>query len=187
MFNGFYHLLIYNVNMSKKSKQLANKPVSFKATTTYTFEEFVRFGKTISAKRLHTCDLIIVLTYLLIAFFSLLQGNYLALLVYLIIIPIMMIFSRVFLHFGFKRIWKSNKDAENLVTTFTFHLSDFRQKNKLNDLTIRYDNLSQIIETDTNFYLMVNKNQGSLLNKKDCSSELIDFLQQRAKEINKGK
>ena len=95
----------------------------------------------------------------------------------------MMIGSRIFLKLGFKRIWNSNKDADGLETSFTFHFSDFRQKNKLSDRTIRYSNLSEIIETDTNFYLMLGKNQGSLLNKNDCSEELINFLHQKAEEI----
>ena len=49
--------------------------------------------------------------------------------------------------------------------------------------TIRYSDLSEIIETDTNFYLMLGKNQGSLLNKNDCSEELINFLHRKAEEI----
>ena len=95
----------------------------------------------------------------------------------------MMIGSRIFLKLGFKRIWNSNKDADELETSFTFHFSDFRQKNKLSDRTIRYSDLSEIIETDTNFYLMLDKNQGSLLNKNDCPEELINFLHQKAEEI----
>ena len=179
--------MIYNVFMSKKSKQLANKIISYEATTTYTFEEFERFGKTVAAKRLRTCDIIVILTYLIIAVLSLWRGNYIALLIYLIIIPIMMIASRVFLHFGFRHIWKSNKDAENLKTTFIFQLNGFQQKNKLNSRSYKYSELERIIETGTNFYLMVNQNQGSLLNKKDCSPDLIGFLRQRAKEINPSK
>ena len=169
--------------MSKKAKQLENEPISYKATTIYTFQEFERFGKTISAKRLRICDYIVVITYLVIAAISFLQNNYSALLIYLIIIPIMMIGSRIFLKLGFKRIWNSSKDADGLETSFTFHFSDFRQKNKLSDRTIRYSDLSEIIETDTNFYLMLGKNQGSLLNKNDCSEELINFLHQKAEEI----
>ena len=105
--------------MSKKAKQLENEPISYKATTIYTFQEFERFGKTISAKRLRICDYVVVITYLVIAAISFLQNNYSALLIYLIIIPIMMIGSRIFLKLGFKRIWNSNKDADGLETSFT--------------------------------------------------------------------
>ena len=34
--------------MSKKAKQLENEPISYKATTIYTFQEFERFGKTLT-------------------------------------------------------------------------------------------------------------------------------------------
>ena len=67
--------------MSKKAKQLENEPISYKATTIYTFQEFERFGKTISAKRLRICDYIVVMTYLVIAAISFLQNNYSALLI----------------------------------------------------------------------------------------------------------
>ncbi len=173
--------------MSKKSKQLANKSISYTATTTYTFEEFKRFSKHISKKRLRKCDIIVIATYLVIAGLSLWQQNYQAIFIYLAIIPVFLAFSRIFLNLGLKRIWKSNKDADGLKTTFTFRLSDFRQKNKLNDVTTNYGQLTEIVETETNFYLMVSENRGSLLNKKDCSEELIEFLRQRAAEINPSK
>lgn len=173
--------------MSKKSKKLSKSNISYEATTIYTFEEFKRFSKFIAAKRLLKCDIIVVLTYLVIAGFSLWQGNYPAIFIYLAIIPIMLVSSRLFLNFGLKRIWKSNKDADGLETTFTFNASNFRQKNKLNDVTTSYDKLTQIAETETNFYLMVDENRGSLINKKDCSPELIDFLRQRAAKIKSGK
>ena len=168
----------------QNSKSLpSSKSLEFKATTTYTFEEFQRFSKVVAKKQLRKCDLIVILTYLAIAIVATIGKNYQAIAIYLLIIPIMLIFSRLFLRFGFKRIWKSNPEAHNLATTFTFRINSFRQKNNISDRTTKYDELRQIIETNTNFYLMVKSNQGSLVNKKDCSPELINFLQNRAKEL----
>ncbi len=170
--------------MKTKKAKATTKAKLLIVTTTYTYEEFLRFCKTISKKRIRKCDIIIVVSYLVIAALAFLQKQYNMIPVYLLFIPTIMIFARLFLHFAYKRIWKSNKDAENLETQFRFHADNFVQSNKLNRRTIKYSELTRIIETDTNFYLMTAEAKGSIINKKDCSDNLCTFLHAKSQELN---
>ncbi len=170
--------------MKTKQAKATTKAKPFIATTTYTYEEFLRFCKTISKKRIRKCDIVVTVCYLLIAGLAWWQKQYGAIFIYLLFIPAMMIFSRLFLRFAYKRIWKSNKDADGLKTTFKFYEDHFLQQNKLGRRETKYSELTKIYDTATNFYLMTSEAQGSVIAKQDCSSELITFIQAKAKELS---
>ena len=53
--------------------------------------------------------------------------------------------------------------------------------NTLGFTTIPYDKLYRVVETPTNFYLMIARNQGMVIVKENCSAELIAFLQKLGK------
>ena len=171
---------------SKAPQKATPKTSELKATTTYTFEELQNFTKITSKKYLRRVDAIVIIVNLAIAVLAAQaeHKNYAIIVSYLLVIPAMLVFSRLFLKFGLKRLWKNSPEAHNLQTTFTFRPNSFRQKNKLNDRTLEYKELDRIVETETNFYIMVDYNKGSIINKKDCSPELIKFIQERAAELD---
>ena len=52
----------------------------------------------------------------------------------------------------------------------------FVSKTEKSESIVEYDKLYKIIETKTNFYLMIADNQGYIVSKANCSQELIDFI-----------
>lgn len=68
---------------------------------------------------------------------------------------------------------KVNKDLETQICFFNDHYETTDEKDSSN---IPYSNLYKIIETDTNLYLMYCKNQGVIIVKSNCSSDLIEFI-----------
>jgi len=54
-----------------------------------------------------------------------------------------------------------------------------------NPLVIRYEELYKIIETPTNFYLMLSPQHGSIVIKENCSDELLMFLDQLKTRMDK--
>ena len=44
---------------------------------------------------------------------------------------------------------------------------------------VKYDEIYKILETDTNFYLFLSKNQALNIIKANCSGELISFLREK--------
>ncbi|MDD3039326.1 YcxB family protein [Bacteroides sp.] len=68
---------------------------------------------------------------------------------------------------------KVNKDLETQICFFNDHYETTDEKGCSN---IPYSNLYKIIETDTNLYLMYCKNQGVIIVKSNCSTDLIEFV-----------
>ena len=81
----------------------------------------------------------------------------------------------------------SNKSA-NTVINFNFFnnyfILNFDETTKLDAIQTDYTDLYKIVEVKSYFYLMLSKNKGTIISKKDCTPELISFLQQ-LKKINK--
>ncbi len=50
---------------------------------------------------------------------------------------------------------------------------------------IEYASIHSIIETDTNFYIMMSVNQGMTIIKKNCSADMVDFISQLKDSKNK--
>ena len=75
-----------------------------------------------------------------------------------------------------KKVWNSNKVAQNMNVRFDFYDTYFTEINDNGETRLEYDKLHKVIETKTNFYLMIAKNQGFILNKSNFPEGLEDFL-----------
>ena len=65
---------------------------------------------------------------------------------------------------------------KDLEVDFEFYNDYCVYKCKLGETKIEYKDLYKIIETKTNFYLMIAKNQGIILKKENCNEELQKFV-----------
>ncbi|MCR5356394.1 MAG: YcxB family protein [Lachnospiraceae bacterium] len=78
--------------------------------------------------------------------------------------------------------WKRNPYGQNIKNHYRFYNDRFTVKGSSGRSSIPYDKIYRIIETRTDFYLMIAKNQGFILSKQDCSDELKSFLKMRSKK-----
>ena len=80
--------------------------------------------------------------------------------------------------------FKTNKILQNDVTTMSFSEDRLELSNGRGNSFVKYDELYKILETDTNFYLFIAKNQTMNVIKENCQKELITFLQNLKQELD---
>ena len=142
----------------------------YKTSTTNTFEEYKRFSRVLMYKK--RSIIIYALLAVFLIFDSIVLDN-----------PMFMIFAVVYtiliwlLHnMQVKKVFKTNKTLQNAEVNFEFYDDYFVETNAYGTTTLEYTKLHKIIETKTNFYFMLAKNQGFILVKKNFPEGLDKFL-----------
>lgn len=136
----------------------------------FTFEEYKKFNYALLKKRHHF--LILAIYEVLVLLLGIGTGN-IFMIVFAIIFPLILYWlqSR-----SIKRIYNSNKVAQNLDVTYEFYDTYFIEKSEHGEMKIEYSKFDEIFETKTNFYLMIAKNQGYMLLKSDMPNGLEGFI-----------
>ena len=80
------------------------------------------------------------------------------------------------------KAWRDSDEADD-VWYYGFFEDYMEQTTRKGMNRIYYDQLYEIIETETHFYPMIRKNTGYLIRKENCRPELIAFLQGKAREL----
>ncbi len=151
----------------------------YETTEEITLEEYVRFAKTIYWKDKHGVAWLIF-AELLLLFADVIQfreGNStfaLPLLIFIIVFPIVL---KLILDRSLKKTYESNQLLNGYKMTIRFFEDHYEGCGENGSLNYPYAKLAKIIETNTNFYLMIGDNQGTLITKERCTPELIAFLQ----------
>ena len=79
---------------------------------------------------------------------------------------------------GIKKTYESNKAMKrNPVSTVYFYNEYLTETNSKGAVNLAYADIYKIVETKTNFYIMLAKNNGIIIVKQNCTPELIIFLQ----------
>ena len=139
----------------------------YHTTTKNTFEEYKKYVLTLQKKRL-------ILTISLLAIFFCIVGYFTKYtLFYVAVIPFFEYFSVVR---PLKKLYYSNKLAIDAVLDYDFYDTYFTKKSVAGEDKIEYDKLAKIIETKTNFYLMIALNQGYMLKKEGMPKGLVEFI-----------
>lgn len=76
------------------------------------------------------------------------------------------------------------KEAGGDRYTVLFYDDHFETRGAKSAGNYEYANLNDVIETDTDFYLEVEKGQSVILQKKNCNAELSSFIREIRKKIN---
>lgn len=142
----------------------------YTTTTNYSYDEYKRFSWNLLLKRSH------IIFYIILELFILLLGCFMKnslFIVFAVIYPIMIFLLQ---NRQIKRVWKSNKVAQDMLVNFEFYDTYFVEKDKSGNTKLDYSNLHKVIETKTNFYLLIAKNQGFILVKENMPEGLADFL-----------
>lgn len=140
----------------------------FKTTTQYTLEEYKKFNKALMKKML---VILIIFEILLVLFFVATQNIFY--LIFAVIYPIILFAIQ---SANIKKVFNSNKIMQDLDINFEFYKDYFIEKDGRGQGKIEYDKLYKIIETKTNFYLMIAKNQGYMLSKENFPDGLEEFI-----------
>ena len=142
----------------------------YTTTTTYSYEEYKRYNLSLLLKRSRIIFYIILELWILLL--GCLMSNYF-LILFAIMYPIII---AILQNRHIKKVWNSNKVAQNMSVKFDFYDTYFTEINENGETRLEYNKLHKIIETKTNFYLMIAKNQGFILNKSNLPEGLADFL-----------
>ena len=81
-----------------------------------------------------------------------------------------------------ERILRESGEADD-VWYYGFFEDYMEQTSRKGVTKIYYNQMYEIIETDTHFYPMIGKNNGFIIRKENCRPELIAFLQGKAREL----
>ena len=144
----------------------------FKISQEYTFKEYKKFANAVLK-----WNRIIVSVFLWFAFLSgvlLISFNGSSTQAWvLVFFPILYV---IFRKMSIKKYYNSNKILKDITQEYEFYEEYFITKNTNSEAKIEYDKIHKIIETKTNFYIMVAQNQGYIISKSVCSDELVEFL-----------
>ena len=152
----------------------------FQTQTTYTFAKYRRYSRALQNKVMHRPLVIAVMMACLVLLALLSDDNSMrvAFLIVAVLTPLIfhLIGSRME-----KKAYYANTAMQDVVLTYSFYPDHVETNNTLGFTTIPYDKLYRVVETPTNFYLLIARNQGMVIVKENCSAELIAFLQKLGK------
>ena len=143
----------------------------FVTKTKYTFEEYKKFCNIVNNRESKLKVKLIVAELILLLAALILQNVFL--IVFVVIYPpiLWLVQKRII-----KKTYESNALLKDAELKFEFYDSYFLEKSKLGESRVEYSYLYKVLENDTNFYLMIAKNQGYIILKENCSEELIKFI-----------
>jgi len=141
----------------------------FHTTSKNTFDEYKKYVLTLQKKRLILTISLLVVFFCIVGYFTKYNLFYVA----AVILPFLEYFSVVR---PLKKLYYSNKLAVDAVLEYDFYDTYFTKKSVAGEDKIEYDKLAKIIETKTNFYLMLALNQGYMLKKEGMPKGLDEFI-----------
>lgn len=154
----------------------------YTTTATNTYEEYKRYFNTLSKLKLHIILYCVLSVYLAVLSLYL---RWIHTLVFAIVFPVLVIALQLLQR---SRIFKTNKILQNATVTYEFFDTFFTNSHQYGNSKIEYEKLHKIIETKTNVYLMISKNQGYILVKENFPDGLDAFLKSIApKKKKRGK
>ena len=152
----------------------------FETTSENTLEEFIRFNQVVarSQKAYWIYRAVVIISILVCSLYLFIKGDLYGGSIFLIVLVFIVILWRVLLTTRARKCWQSNKMMQNMVETFYFYEDHVEQISPMGNITIHYDQLYKILEDQKHFYLLIAKNQGSIVNKENCKEQLIDFIRE---------
>lgn len=147
----------------------------FTTQTAYTLEEFQKYNRKLM---LGKAIVLFVLLTILLDFVSIMATKNLF---YGIISTVYMIIAiaifPLLLNSNAKKLYYSNKRLQkDGLITFDFYSDHIEAKSRNSFERVDYPDIARVIESKTNFYIMISMNQGYMIVKSNCSPELIAFI-----------
>lgn len=156
----------------------------FQTKTVYTYEEFLKYNQFYMKKKMVKLGIAYSWILLCSALLFLLKENKIAsvfLLFCIISIPLFLILSKR----AIKKQWEASKTMHNRENEVLFYAGKLQLRSQDGYNFVSYENVYEIKESNTNFYIFLSINQAILIVKDNCSQEIITFLQDLKKKIKK--
>ena len=142
----------------------------YKTKTINTFEEYKRFSRVLMYKKRS------IIIYALLAAFLILDGIVLDNMIFIVFAVVYPFVIWLLHNMQVKKVFETNKALQNAEVNFEFYNDYFTETNEYGNTKLEYNKLHKIVETKTNFYLMIAKNQGFILVKENFPEGLEEFL-----------
>ena len=150
----------------------------FTTETAYTLDEFKKFDFRVMRKSIISIYIMLAAIILLDAVLALLKKDWAGINTAIIIaVAFIAVYFPFSLDKKVKDTYNSNKTITKTVARIEFFEDGFAEATDHSTYNFKYSDLNSVIETQTNFYLMIAKNQGVIIVKENCSAELIEFIQ----------
>ena len=133
----------------------------FKTTTKNSLEEYKKFSK--AMLRTKTRIIVWILMYVLAILLCILRNS----VKFLLFVAIYNFLVEWLYWRRIKKTYLSNKSYQDIDLTVEFYDTYMVQKSDMSEAKIEYSNIHKIIETKTNFYVMISENQGAILVKEN--------------------
>ncbi len=150
-------------------------------------EEYMRFAFTVQRqdRRYIRAKLIMMLVLLVIAVINFKGGNKQLGSILLIMVVALPMFLDIMMKKQVTKAYNDNANTQGINTSLTFYDNYYEGHSEIGDNKYLYEELYKIIETPTNFYLMLSPQHGSIVIKENCSEELLMFLDRLKTRMDK--
>ena len=151
------------------------KPL-YETKTLITLEEYRKLNRALSNRR--TFMLVMLIAEVILALLLIhgirthaVRSTIQVYIIMLVLVPIIAYFVPRYLE---RRMYAANDTAHNIIATTRFYKDHLETTNQRGTSSRRYADMHRIIETPTNFYLMVSKVQAVIIIKDNCHPKLIE-------------
>ena len=141
----------------------------YHTTAKNTYEEYKKYVFSMNKKRMILTIILLDIFFIFAGFFTKISFFY----IFALLVPVIEYFS---LARPLKKVYYSNKLAVDAVLEYDFYDTYFTKKSVAGEDKIEYSKLIKIVETKTNFYLMIALNQGYMLKKENMPEGLDEFI-----------
>lgn len=150
-------------------------------------EEYMRFAFTVQRqdRRYIRAKLIMMLVLLVIAVINFKGGNKQLGSILLIMVVALPMFLDIMMKKQVTKAYNDNANTQGINTSLTFYDNYYEGHSEIGNNKYLYEELYKIIETPTNFYLMLSPQHGSIVIKENCSEELLMFLDRLKTRMDK--
>lgn len=149
--------------------------ILYSTSTKNTYEEFKRFSWEY-VKRSKKFIALFIFFELMMAFLAVLCKDAIFA-IGAIIYPFAIVFAQ---NRQIKKVFNSNKLLQNVETRYDFYADFFTAQQPNGNSKVEYNQLYKIMETKSNFYLMIAQNQGYIVKKQGGEDDLAEFLRSKA-------
>ena len=150
-------------------------------------EEYMRFAFTVQRqdRRYIRAKFIMMLGLLVIAVINFKGGNKQLGSILLIMVVALPMSLDIMMKKQVTKAYNDNANTQGINTSLTFYDNYYEGHSEIGDNKYLYEELYKIIETPTNFYLMLSPQHGSIVIKENCSEELLMFLDRLKTRMDK--
>lgn len=149
----------------------------YEADTEVDFETYMAYNKSV-AKLSHRTEALIIICVLcfLASVVSLFRGNFERFSFFLMLGMLYPSLNVLLKNQMLKSAWDSNKTLQGHKTHYLFYEDHMEMSGEFGNSSYKYSDLYKIIEGKTVFCFMTANNLGHVLNKTNCSDELMEFI-----------